>query len=220
MTTNIGKAIKAKGFTHEQIAEALDVTRQAVSQWSSGRVQPSLARLRRLADVLGTTVAYLSGDEDDPPPFQRSEPGAEPSGLVRVPILDANASCGHGDDAASGDIVGAIDFQPAFIRSLPGVVGLSKLHIVHADGDSMEPTIHDRSFCIVDEKQAELRRDGIYCIQADNQIFVKRIQRNLDGTLTLISDNPKYLPRNVDRASLETLKIIGRVVYVFSGKYV
>lgn len=218
MTTNIGKAIKEKGYTHEQIAEELGVTRQAVSQWSSGRVQPSLQRLRKLAEFLGTTVGYLTGDEEaSATPFRMADTSEKVDGLVRVPILDASASCGPGADPTGADIVGAVDFQPTFIRSLPGVVGPSNLHIVHADGDSMEPTIHDRSFCIVDGKQNELRRDGIYCLQAENQIFIKRIQRNLDGTLTLLSDNERYQPKVIDRATLDSMKVIGRVVYVFSG---
>ncbi len=215
MTTNIGKAIKAKGYTHEQVAEALGVTRQAVSQWSSGRIQPSVSRLRALAELLETSADYLAGNVDSPPASGHEL--EEKSDLIRVPILDASGSCGEGAEPTNADIVGAIDFQPSFIRSLPGVLGASNLHIVHADGDSMEPTIMDRSFCLVDGRQNEPRRDGIYCLQAENQIFIKRIQRNLDGTLTLISDNPKYLPKAIDKSDLESMKVIGRVVYVFSG---
>jgi phage repressor protein C with HTH and peptisase S24 domain len=42
--------------------------------------------------------------------------------------------------------------------------------------------------------------------------------RNIDGTLTLISDNPLYPPKNIDRADLPQTAIIGRVVYAFNGR--
>ena len=34
--------------------------------------------------------------------------------------------------------------------------------------------------------------DGIYAILLDDKVFIKRLQFNLDGTITIISDNGKY----------------------------
>ncbi|MEG0494273.1 MAG: helix-turn-helix transcriptional regulator [Clostridia bacterium] len=57
MTTNtlgsqIRQARKNRGFTQEQLAETLHVTRQTVSNWENERFQPDYEMLVQIADVL------------------------------------------------------------------------------------------------------------------------------------------------------------------------
>lgn len=56
MQTPISLAIERKGLTHEQVAQALGVSRQAVTRWASGAA-PTLSNLRRLAELLGVSVS-------------------------------------------------------------------------------------------------------------------------------------------------------------------
>lgn len=221
MSNQIAKYIKLRGLTQEQVAKELNVSRQAVQQWTSGK-SPTLKNLKALAKLLNTNVSALSAEEgeDDGRDFKLADLNQPAGDYIRIPVFDADASCGSGAEPGSEAIVEAVDFRPSFIHSLPGVVGTSGLHIVHANGDSMEPTIENRSFCIVDSSQSVIRGEGIFCLMAENQIFIKRVQRNIDGSITLISDNPAYSPQRVDKATLQNVKIIGKIVYVFNGKNV
>jgi len=55
---------KQKGLTQEELAQALYVSRTAVSKWESGRGYPGLESLRALAKFFGVTIdELLSGDE-------------------------------------------------------------------------------------------------------------------------------------------------------------
>ena len=55
---------KQKGLTQEELAEALFVSRTAVSKWESGRGYPSIDSLKAISGYFGVTVdALLSGDE-------------------------------------------------------------------------------------------------------------------------------------------------------------
>jgi transcriptional regulator with XRE-family HTH domain len=55
---------KQKGLTQEELAEALFVSRTAVSKWESGRGYPNIDSLKALAKFFGVTVdELLSGDE-------------------------------------------------------------------------------------------------------------------------------------------------------------
>ncbi len=47
------KARKAKGMTQEQLASAMGVSRQLVSHWENGRVDPTPQQLEKLDEVLG-----------------------------------------------------------------------------------------------------------------------------------------------------------------------
>ena len=50
---------KAKGITQEQLAEALYVSRTAISKWESGRGYPSLDSLKDISRFYSVTVDDL-----------------------------------------------------------------------------------------------------------------------------------------------------------------
>ena len=55
---------KNKGLTQEELAEALYVSRTAISKWESGRGYPSIDSLRAIAKYFSVTMdELLSGDE-------------------------------------------------------------------------------------------------------------------------------------------------------------
>lgn len=176
---------------------------------------------REIEERLGLERGVLDRDSYETIKNHQSSGGSVDAGWVRVPVYGIEGSCHDGvfeNQSNSTNIVRSIDFLETFLRTLPGVVGLTQLHIVTASGDSMAPTIPNRSLCLVDGGQRDISRDGIYCLQADGQIFIKRVQRNLDRTLTLLSDNTHYPPKTIDRSVLETVTVVGAVVYVFSGR--
>ena len=50
---------KAKGFSQEELADRVGVSRQAVSKWESGQTAPDLERLLAVSGQLDTTTDYL-----------------------------------------------------------------------------------------------------------------------------------------------------------------
>ena len=55
---------KQKGFTQEELAEALYVSRTAISKWESGRGYPSIDSLKEIAKFFSVTIdELLSSDE-------------------------------------------------------------------------------------------------------------------------------------------------------------
>ena len=55
---------KQKGLTQEELAEALFVSRTAVSKWESGRGYPNIESLKAIAKFFRVTVdALLTGEE-------------------------------------------------------------------------------------------------------------------------------------------------------------
>ena len=71
MDNTIGKRISAlrreKGLKQEDIAQALDVSSQAVSKWENDQSCPDISLLPKLARLLGVSVdTLLSGEEDKP----------------------------------------------------------------------------------------------------------------------------------------------------------
>lgn len=53
-----------KGFTQEELAKSLYVSRTAISKWESGRGYPNIDSLKRIANLFSVTVdELLSGEE-------------------------------------------------------------------------------------------------------------------------------------------------------------
>lgn len=55
---------KNKGFTQEEFAEKLNVSRQAVAKWESGQAYPDIANLIQISNMMNVTVDYLVRDQD------------------------------------------------------------------------------------------------------------------------------------------------------------
>ena len=82
----------------------------------------------------------------------------------------------------------------------------------------MKPLIDDGDFVIVDTSKTELLGDGVYVIQAGGQTFIKRIQRQINGSLLLISDNPAYKPYEITQDEASNVQIIGKAIIACNAK--
>lgn len=58
---------KKKGLSQENLADEMNVSRQAVSKWESGNVMPSLDNLIYLSKLYGVTIDSLIDDSQDLP---------------------------------------------------------------------------------------------------------------------------------------------------------
>ena len=223
MKNRLAQILKERGIRQQDLADQLGVSRQAVGYWTKAETL-SAKNAAMLCAHLKVPLSELFGAETSTEGDHIIKvEGIEPlrPGYIRVPVLDVSGSCGCDGDLndSAGDLVtGAVDLAAWFIQSLPGVVSARQLEIIASTGDSMIPTIEERSLVIIDKAQQAIRSDGVYCLRVDGELFIKRIMRNIDGTLTLISDNPRYPQRSVNKADLPLTAVLGRVVYAFNGR--
>jgi phage repressor protein C with HTH and peptisase S24 domain len=85
------------------------------------------------------------------------------------------------------------------------------LQLVHAYGDSMLGTLNSGDFAIVDTDCQVADIDGVYVLQANGQLFIKRVTRRMDGAHVITSDNPSVRTVDVLDGS-QPVRICGRVV--------
>ena len=76
LSNNIYTLRRQRGLSQEQLAEALDVSRQAISKWENGAAVPELDKLQTIAAFFGVTLDELTGNgtalKDPPVPPQRA----------------------------------------------------------------------------------------------------------------------------------------------------
>ena len=58
---NLCKAIEEAKVTHDDLSKVLGITRQAVTQFCNGSAQPSIDKLRKIANALRVSSDYLLG---------------------------------------------------------------------------------------------------------------------------------------------------------------
>lgn len=80
---------KKNGWSQEELADKLGVTRQAVSKWEGAQTTPDLQRLLELGKLFGVTVDYLVKDEMDAAECAPADAG-EDSFFRRVGMDEAN----------------------------------------------------------------------------------------------------------------------------------
>lgn len=54
---------KKQGMSQEELAEKLEVSRQAVSRWEQGSAMPDMINLSKISKLFGVTADYLINDE-------------------------------------------------------------------------------------------------------------------------------------------------------------
>lgn len=210
----LAKIFAEKDITQQEAANKVGVTRQAISRWLNGTSEPEREKIIALSEFLNLPPAYLMFGEDG-----RFDSIEVDDDTIAIPVLDVEGGCWpSGRSNPLVCMVRMIRVAKEWILARAASANLSKLHIINAYGDSMAPLIDEGDFLIVDTSKTTLYGDGIYAIQAGEDTFIKRVQKQIDGSILLLSDNPKYRPYEVPAEDREKLKIIGKCIIVCNAK--
>lgn len=144
----------------------------------------------------------------------------------------------HPDDALPDDMIEVMEYQVSFSAGNghtpnyelieerePATYRMSwfqreRINPEHArrfkvTGDSMEPFLYSGDTVLINLAENDVTRiiDGkVYAIRYGDELRVKRLFRQLNGTLTLRSENPSYKDEDVPaEIAQEHITIIGRV---------
>lgn len=88
MADKIIQLRKQFGWSQENLADALNVSRQSVSKWESGNSIPDLNKILKMAELFGVTTDYLL--KDDIVAVETAGPDSDPH-VVKLSIEDVNA---------------------------------------------------------------------------------------------------------------------------------
>lgn len=80
---------KKAGWSQEELAEQMNVTRQSVSKWEGAQSIPDLEKIIRLSELFQVSTDYLLKDEIED--ADRLEPSEKASSYRRVSMEEANA---------------------------------------------------------------------------------------------------------------------------------
>ena len=85
---------KKNGWSQEELAEQLSVSRQSISKWESAQAIPDIQKIIKMAELFGVTTDYLLKDDLEPEKVVLStdlaSDGSDMQNLVRVSLEEAN----------------------------------------------------------------------------------------------------------------------------------
>jgi phage repressor protein C with HTH and peptisase S24 domain len=129
------------------------------------------------------------------------------------PSVSVSAGGGAYEDEDSYE---SLELPEYFLTILGGKDNLKNIEAINVVGDSMEPTLNSNNIIFVDKTKNDLNKAGVYAFTTNYGLFVKRVQKRVDGQLDIISDNKDY-PLQVLKK--DEINILGKVVGSFGKIY-
>jgi phage repressor protein C with HTH and peptisase S24 domain len=125
---------------------------------------------------------------------------------------DVNASAGGGENINQCEEIEELEIPEQFVFMLGGERELKNIEAINVSGDSMEPTFSYNDIVFINRSKTDLNRGGIFTVRTQAGLFIKRIQKRIDGKIDIISDNQVYSTQTLDASEID---VIGRVVSRF-----
>lgn len=212
LTTVAGRLLWArerKQWSQSDLARRMGVTPGAVSQIETETSKGfSAQNLAKAALALEVDPIWLAIGQGEPG-------GAGIDRYAMIPRLDVEAAAGAGSDNGFTEVQGTVAFRREWLAER----GLSPadLRVISASGDSMSPRIENGDTVLIDVRDQGVVSGRIYLLDHPDGLRIKRLRREIDGSLVIASDSAdkaRYPDERITAATAAHLRIIGRVVWV------
>lgn len=192
-----------KKITQGELASKIGVNPNTISQYKKGERNPTVDKIEALAKALGLSlVEFLSCHDASRFPD-----------IEFVPKLKARPRAGTGGLETDGDAEEYYSFHSKFLHRKCG--DKDSMRIFAVDGDSMEPTLHNKDLVMINQSQTDIRSGQIYLLRFENELMIKRLERRAMGEIYISSDNPRYEPITIKPTDEGVdFQVFGRMVWL------
>lgn len=194
----------------DELARLTAIPRRTLEYYLTGQSEPKVARCVDIAKAVGVDIGWLASGEGEKLKGTSPQPVAVDR-YAYVPLYDAHCSAGHGAWSEGAKVLTQLAFTAYSLRKKG--LDSTRLSAIRVDGDSMEGLLSDGDTVMIDHSRSSLEGEAVYVIRLDDHLYAKRLQRQFDGSIHIISENKAYRDMVVPRDQLNDLEIIGRVVW-------
>ncbi|MGB6924800.1 XRE family transcriptional regulator [Psychrobacter sp.] len=209
-------AREARKMTQQELADAVDWDQGAIGNVER-RDSKSCRYTAALATALNVDLEWLSTGNGK---MQKSGNEAviiEPSQKDKYTVIPIFTDVAL--SAGAGSCPPDTEFATGYTHMLTDrirAVGAQPDCIVEAmlDGNSMEPTIMDKSPIKIDTSKSDfaIREGKVYAFSVDGELKVKRLLKTATGDIIIRSDNEMYKDEIIGRKDFEKIaRLIGWV---------
>lgn len=201
--------------SRKQAASTAQVALSSLQRWISGEGMPAFGSLALLAAGKGVSLDWVAtGAGEMHSGAGEAATQSVPVGddaYAYVPLYDARCSAGSGAWNERSRVLVNLSFTRYSLRKKG--LNPAALACLRVDGDSMTGLLEDGDTVMIDTNRNALEGEGVYVVMLDDHLYAKRLQRDFDGSVRVISHNREYREIIVPKDRLAELQIIGRVVW-------
>ncbi len=126
-----------------------------------------------------------------------------------IPKVAARLSAGTGSFDVRESVTEYLSFQSKWLAAKGSANNMVAMEVF---GQSMEPVIKEGDTVLIDQSRTDILAGAIYAVGVEDTILVKRLEKH-PNKLVLCSDNKAYEPIFLERDQMETVRIIGKVIW-------
>lgn len=222
LAPGFGDRVRAAGRMlgdFQQAAETMGVVYDQLRRIMNEQSVPSFPAIFALASKAGVSLDWLA------------------TGRGRM-LADASLPTGTSNTAAAGNDPALPENSDAiYLRSYVvqggnkalSSVAFSRRYLEHLQlspedvalleqtGDAMAPTIGNGALMMLNLRRREISDGAIVAVRVGGELMVKRVQREPDGAVQLLSDNKSYGAIKMLPEAVRLLDVLGRVVWIGSA---
>ncbi len=211
MKNNLKELRKNAGLSQLELAEKLNTTQGMIGLLERGERKLAPEWLRKISVILSCSPLDILPDLNTVTPAHQPNQNS-----VNIEIINVTACCGNGIENFAENVVGFWQIPKEEYRVITNI-DPEKIKMLRVYGDSMQPTLCDGDWVLVDISRNFFDSDGLFLIRISTGLAVKRIQGTLGNDIVIGSDNPLYKPITSPKADVT---IIGKVIYTLKAEKV
>ena len=196
------KARKERGYTQDQLAQGVNVSKSSISRYESGTQMPELSTIKLIAKYLNISHQYLLEDEYTNEYLIQEE-------FVKIPVV--------GTIKAGIPILAEENIIGYEIISKGEIMSSKEYFYLKVKGDSMiNARIHEDDLVLVVKQDYVDNNGDIMAVRVNgDEATLKRVFIQDKGIL-LQAENPKYEPLYYPKADVTSgyVGIIGKAIEV------
>lgn len=196
-------------YTDAELARRLNVNRSTIGRWKNGDLSPKLPMLKNIADLFQVNPLVFVDDQ-----YKKTDLPKEAIAIkgtsVLVPLY--------------GSIAAGVPLEMLPIEEyieIPEDIGswYPNAFLLKVNGDSMNKVVPNKAYALIDPYNGEDAVNGdVVAVQVNGyEATLKRFYR-LQNTVVLEPDsyNPDHVAQNFTYPELESLRIMGKLVWFMS----
>jgi phage repressor protein C with HTH and peptisase S24 domain len=210
------RQVRGQG-SQKEFAKILGFSSSYLSEVESGKTKPSLELLMNISYITNYSLHWLVTGEGpmhlEPSKGMVKEHAAsygERGEFALIPLIALERERG----IERGGVETTPEEKYAFRRTwLQSKGALENFFLFAVRGDSMDPTITDGDFVLIDRSQKKVVVGNIYAFRIENAIMVKRLQPMGERRIKVMSDNKLYESYELDLGTGD-IEIIGQIIWI------
>ncbi len=218
---------KSCRLTQKSLARLLEISEPTMNHYETGKRVPTAALLQKMVSLFKCDPAWLLTGETAGrsravatasaggtlPPRPQTQVEGFYEDFVYVPRFHIDSITGDGE-IQSLQVVDHLAFKAEWVK-YELKTEPDQLLLMDYRGDAMDPTLRSGDLVLVDQAQSRFVEDGIYLLQIDRGLTIKRIEQRVDGNIAIRGDNPSASREEIlSVRELSKVKLVGRLVWV------